>query len=126
VEPAGNLRAHLELAGEGAELVGGIGNERAKAGVPLAGSEGVKRFGDVAGEGVDADLELDDIGGRPRWRGRTAELAAQGLDGGADLGAFSGVSATFRPSISMESASTWPAICWKRWGEMGAISVRRK
>ena len=46
--------------------------------------ERVNGFCDICGEGVDADLELDEIGGRAGVRGGGAGAIAQRLNSGAN------------------------------------------
>ena len=85
------LGIRIEAAGQSAEFVGGVGDEAAVRVAAGEGVEGVDGLFDVLGQGIDAELELDQIGGRP---------------------ALAGVRAIFSPSISRESASTVAAI-WR-------------
>ena len=52
--------------------------------------ERAKGLRDIGGEGVDADLELDEIGGRPGIRGGGAGAMAQRLNGGANAAGVGG------------------------------------
>ena len=78
------FRIGVQLARQGAELGGGVGDEPAVGIAALNGVEGANGFGDIGGEGVDADLELDQIGGRAARSGGGTSAIAQRLNGGAN------------------------------------------
>ena len=80
----------FELPGEGAHFVGDVGDETAMGIAAFQRVERANGFGDVGGEGVGAELQLDQIGRRPDGGRRRPRPAAQGLNGGANPAGIGG------------------------------------
>ena len=116
--------AGVELAGEGAEFVGAIGDEAAEAGIVEMGLEGGDGCADVVDERIDADLKLDDVGGRTS--GRAAGLIAEGLDSGANLVRVLRNEREFLAADFDGVRSDLFGDLFEVAGEMRAISERRK
>ena len=74
----------FELANERAKFVGSVRHESAVRIATQGGVERANGLSDIGGEGVHANLQLDDIGGGPRRGCGRPRPIAQGVNGGAN------------------------------------------